>query len=212
MNSQIEKGQPDGKAKRADATRAALIKAAERLIAEKGLAAVSTREILQEANQRNQSALQYHFGSKDGLMRATISERTKQIDERRLELMKDWTETSNMDEVLKVLVLPLAELAEQEIGGRHYILFLCQAITQPDWDLRQAIKDFELTGLGRAYEIYDELLADLPEEARVVRQEIAYDVAILALKRWCIREMDLTPKQITKLIIHAAKAILEPPK
>lgn len=204
--------QSDGKAKRADATRAALIKAAERLIAEKGLASVSTREILQEANQRNQSALQYHFGSKDGLMRATISERTKQIDERRIELMEKWEQDPTLTEVLEVLVLPLAELAEEEIGGRHYILFLCQAITQPDWDLRQAIKDFELTGLGRAYDIYDRLLADMPDEARIVRQEIAYDVAILTLKRWCIREMELTPKQITKLIIHAARAILDPPK
>lgn len=204
--------QSDGKARRADATRAALIQAAERLIAEKGLAAVSTREILQEANQRNQSALQYHFGSKDGLMRATISERTKQIDNRRLELMADWGTKPTLDQVLEVLVLPLAELAEQEEGGKHYILFLCQAITQPDWDLRQAIKDFELVGLGRAYEIYDDLLSDMIEEARLVRQEIAYDVAILTLKRWCTREMNLTPRQITKLVIHAAKAVLEPPK
>ncbi|MFC4347366.1 TetR/AcrR family transcriptional regulator [Kordiimonas lipolytica] len=204
--------QQDGKAKRADATRAALISAAERLIAEKGLASVSTREILQEAGQRNQSALQYHFGSKEGLMRATISERTRQIDEKRLNLMKSWKGKPTLDEVLEVLILPLAELAEEEIGGKHYILFLCQAITQPDWDLRQAIKDFELIGLGKAYEYYDELLADLPEEARIVRQEIAYDVAILTLKRWCIREMELTPKQITKLVIHANKAILEPPK
>ena len=145
-------------------------------------------------------------------MRATISERTKQIDERRIELMEKWEQDPTLTEVLEVLVLPLAELAEEEIGGRHYILFLCQAITQPDWDLRQAIKDFELTGLGRAYDIYDSLLADMPDEARVVRQEIAYDVAILTLKRWCIREMELTPKQITKLIIHAARAILDPPK
>ncbi|NVJ68864.1 MAG: helix-turn-helix transcriptional regulator [Alphaproteobacteria bacterium] len=204
--------QHDGKSKRADATRAALIGAAERLIAEKGLAAVSTREILQEAGQRNQSALQYHFGSKEGLMRATISERTKQIDDRRKELIANWPAEPTLEQILEVLVLPLAELAEEEIGGKHYILFLCQAITQPDWDLRQAIMDFELTGLGQTYKVYDQLLSNLPDEARIVRQEIVYDMAILTLKRWCIREMELTPKQITKLVIHAAKAILEPPK
>jgi AcrR family transcriptional regulator len=202
--------QPDGKAKRADATRAALIDAAERLIAEKGLAAVSTREILQEANQRNQSALQYHFGSKDGLMRATISQRTQQIDKRRLELIENWQGTPTLDDVLQVLVLPLAELARSDEGGKHYILFLCQAITQPDWNLRRAIKDFQITGLGQAYDHYDEILSDMPDEERTMRQDISYDVAILTLKRWCTREMDLTPKQITKLVIHAIKAVLEP--
>ena len=202
--------QPDGKAKRADATRAALIEAAERLIAEKGLAAVSTREILQAANQRNQSALQYHFGSKDGLMRATISQRTQQIDARRLELMTEWTGKPSIEEVIEVLVLPLAELAQSEEGGRYYILFLCQAITQPDWDLRRAIKDFDIVGLGRTYEYYDELLAHLPDQERTIRQDIAYDVGILTLKRWCTGELDVSPKQITRLVTHATKAILEP--
>ncbi len=202
--------QPDGKAKRADATRTALIEAAERLIAEKGLAAVSTREILQEANQRNQSALQYHFGSKNGLMRATISRRTQQIDARRLELMQDWPEKPSIEQVIEVLVQPLAELAQTDEGGKYYILFLCQAITQPDWDLRRAIEDFEIVGLGRTYTYYDELLAHLPDQERTIRQDIAYDVGLLTLKRWCTGELDLTPIQITKLVVHATKAILEP--
>ncbi len=202
--------QPDGKAKRADATRAALIEAAERLIAEKGLAAVSTREILQEANQRNQSALQYHFGSKNGLMRATISRRTQQIDVRRLELMEDWPEKPTIEQIVEVVVLPLAELAQTEEGGKYYILFLCQAITQPDWDLRRAIEDFEIVGLGRTYAYYDDLLAHLPDQERTIRQDIAYDVGLLTLKRWCTGELDLTPRQITKLVTHATKAILEP--
>ncbi|WP_262690419.1 TetR/AcrR family transcriptional regulator [Kordiimonas aestuarii] len=199
----------DGKARRADATRASLIEAAERLIAQKGIAHVSTREILQEAGQRNQSALQYHFGSKNGLVRATISERTHEIDDRRLELMEDWTDAPTLGQVIEVLVLPLAERAEDDERGRYYLIFLGQAITQPDWDLRRAIKDFEITGLERAYKHYDELLSHLSDVQRIMRQEISYDVAILTLKRWCLRGCEQSAAEVVDTVVKACVAILE---
>ena len=202
-------GAGDGKTKRADATRAALIAAAERLIAQKGIAHVSTREILQEAGQRNQSALQYHFGSKNGLVRATISERTHEIDDRRLELMADWTGSPTLGQIIEVLILPLAERAADDEKGRYYLIFLGQAITQPDWDLRRAIKDFEITGLERAYEHYDRLLAHLSDEQRIMRQEIAYDVAILTLKRWCLRGCSPSVEEVVETVLRSCVAILE---
>jgi AcrR family transcriptional regulator len=202
-------GAGDGKTKRADATRAALIEAAERLIAQKGIAHVSTREILQEAGQRNQSALQYHFGSKNGLVRATISERTHEIDDRRLELMAEWTEAPSLSQIIEVLVLPLAERAENDEKGRYYLIFLGQAITQPDWDLRRAIKDFEITGLERAYEHYDRLMSHLSDEQRIMRQEISYDVAILTLKRWCLRGCVPSAAEVVDTVVKACVAILE---
>ncbi|WP_025895804.1 TetR/AcrR family transcriptional regulator [Kordiimonas gwangyangensis] len=202
-------GAGDGKTKRADATRASLIEAAERLIALKGIAHVSTREILQEAGQRNQSALQYHFGSKAGLVRATISERTHEIDDRRLALMEEWTSAPSLAQIIEVLVLPLAERAENDEKGRYYLIFLGQAITQPDWDLRHAIKDFEITGLERAYEFYDQLLSHLSDEQRIIRQEISYDAAILTLKRWCLRGCKSSAREVVATVVQACVAILE---
>ncbi len=180
--------EPKGKVKRAEVTRTSLIEAAERLIAKKGLADVSTREILQEAGQRNQSALQYHFGSKEGLIRATINERTSQIDKRRNELLDDLGDNPSLRQVLEALVLPLCELVEQDAAGKNYLIFLAQAITQPNWDLRAVIKEFEITGLARAYALYDDMLAHLSDEERQLRQAVGYDITILTLKRWCMSE------------------------
>jgi AcrR family transcriptional regulator len=178
----------DGKAKRADATRTSLIEAAERLIAKKGLAEVSTREILHEAGQRNQSALQYHFGSKGGLIRATINERTIQIDTRRLQLLDKIGDKPSLRQILEVLVIPLFELVENDAAGKNYLIFLAQAITQPNWDLRKVIKEFEITGLDRAYAIYDGMLSHLSDEERHLRQSVGFDITILTLKRWCMAE------------------------
>ena len=53
---------------RSEATRMRLIHAAEKLFAEDGLEHVSIRAIILAAEQKNESVLQYHFGSKAGLI------------------------------------------------------------------------------------------------------------------------------------------------
>ena len=47
-----------------------MIDAGERLAAERGIAAMSLREVQAAAGQRNKSAAQYHFGSRTGLIEA----------------------------------------------------------------------------------------------------------------------------------------------
>ena len=67
------------KVARGDATRQALMKAAEQLFAEKGPSNVTIREIVEKAGQKNESALQYHFKNMEGLINATHRFRDQQI-------------------------------------------------------------------------------------------------------------------------------------
>jgi AcrR family transcriptional regulator len=69
-------------------TRTHLLDTAERLFQENGVEAVSLRTIVREAGQRNQSALQYHFGDRNGLMRALLDRRALQIEARRQQLVE----------------------------------------------------------------------------------------------------------------------------
>jgi AcrR family transcriptional regulator len=57
-----------------DQTRRRILDAAEQLYGAKGVANVSLRQIRIAARQRNQQAVQYHFGDRDGVIRA-LSER-----------------------------------------------------------------------------------------------------------------------------------------
>ena len=172
------------KGTRADATRTALIEAAERLIAEKGLADVSTREILQEAGQRNQSALQYHFGSKKGLIGATISERTSQLDQERLRMLDEIGDNPSLRQLFEVLILPLGELMKSKAAGANYLNFLSQAITQPNWELHRVIEEYNIVGMIRTYDHLNRKLAHLSDEDKITRQYVMFDFTILALRRW----------------------------
>ena len=55
---------------RSSGTREALLLAAERLFAERGMYAVSNRQISEAANQGNNAAACYHFGTRTDLLRA----------------------------------------------------------------------------------------------------------------------------------------------
>ncbi|MBF6620409.1 MAG: TetR family transcriptional regulator [Patulibacter sp.] len=64
-------------------TRLLLIWTAERLFAERGIDAVSLREVSAAAGMRMAGAVAYHFGGKDGLIEAIVAERMGRIDELR---------------------------------------------------------------------------------------------------------------------------------
>lgn len=64
--------------------RVALVEAAERLIAEQG-PAVSLRQVVAAAGQRNSAAIRYHFGSREQLIAAVVETRQGVFEPKRLE-------------------------------------------------------------------------------------------------------------------------------
>ena len=101
-------------------TKIRLIRAAERLFAENGLGAVSVRDITRAAGAKNESALHYHFGSKEALIRAVFADRIKDIDSKRLALMEEMDaagEGNDMVRVMETTIAPMLETCMEE-GGR----------------------------------------------------------------------------------------------
>jgi len=112
-------------------TRLLLIEAAERLFAEQGLSRTSLRQINQEAGQRNESAIHYHFGSREAVILAIFELRTRPINEERLRLMaaaraKAAPAALGSHALAEVLVLPLARAISANPGRTHYLRFLTQ--------------------------------------------------------------------------------------
>lgn len=66
-----------------DKTKVQIIKAAEKLFADKGLRAMTLRDVTRDAKV-NLAAVNYHFGSKNDLMREVIGSRIEPINAERL--------------------------------------------------------------------------------------------------------------------------------
>ena len=104
-----------------------ILLAAEQLIAERGVD-VPFREIAAGAGQRNNSAVHYHFGSREGLIEAVLELRTAPQEERRLQLLAELEEHGRGDDLgalVETLVRPLCETPYAQ-GATHYARFIEQ--------------------------------------------------------------------------------------
>ncbi len=112
------------------AARAQMLDVAERLFAERGIDGVSLRTVGQSAGQRNNSAAQYHFGSRDGLVQAVVERRFESVDERRRELTDTLGTDTSLRELVRCVVLPLAELVDTGSADQPtwYVRFLAQLV------------------------------------------------------------------------------------
>lgn len=138
----------------ADDTRAQLIEAAERLFAERGVEAVSLREINREADQRNTTALQYHFEDRAGLIQAIRAKHESAIDASRTPLL-DAIENGgprSLRDFATALVLPLSTKLADRDGGRSYLRIVGQLVNsyRPDVDPIEKIGASESQNRWRA--------------------------------------------------------------
>ncbi|MFI1236370.1 TetR family transcriptional regulator [Nocardia salmonicida] len=152
------------------AARERIIVAAERLIAEHGRS-VPLRDIAAAAGQRNNSAIQYHFGSRDGLIEAVVEFRLATLEVRRLELLAEQAGSGRppgLHGLLEALVVPMFELGERH-GIRHYARFLEQIHPHPAVSDATNLESAERTSVRVIMQGLDRELTTLPPRLRVRR-------------------------------------------
>lgn len=117
-------------------TRQRIIGVAERHFAHQGIDAASLSEIATEAGQANKSAVQYHFGSRQGLVAEIMALHQRDIDQHRL---GDYPEPAECD--LEELVRSVVEPASHKLdtrSGRYYLIILPQVVHSHPEEVRRA--------------------------------------------------------------------------
>lgn len=112
-----------GKSERDTSGRMALILAAERLVAKYGVAGFTVRMLNSHAGARNVSALYYHFGSREGLIRAVWEHRMSLIDPQRLHMLENLT-CRDRGQIIDALIVPLVDQIAPPPDGGAYLRFL----------------------------------------------------------------------------------------
>ena len=103
-----------------------MLDAAERLFALQGIETASLRDISVEAGQRNNSAVQYHFGDRAGVVAAVFTRRMDTINELRRAMINDLDERQCGDDIVglvNALMFPLLEYITSHDGwyGRFLV-------------------------------------------------------------------------------------------
>ncbi|MFD6673965.1 TetR/AcrR family transcriptional regulator [Rhodococcus zopfii] len=92
-----------------DQVRQALLDSAEELFVTFGVDAVSNRRIAEHAGNSNHSAVSYHFGSREDLVRATLLRYTEDAGARRRELVGMLGPEPGLRDLLSCLVVPFTD-------------------------------------------------------------------------------------------------------
>lgn len=119
---------PAPREENAGETRARLISVATRLFAEHGFDGVSVRMITREANA-NLGAINYHFGSKEGLIREVFHSLARPVNEVRLSELDRYereagTGQLQLERVVHALVAPTIRFAADPTRDGFYLLRL----------------------------------------------------------------------------------------
>lgn len=115
-------------ANRSAQTRDRFVDAAQQLFAERSIDSVSLNEITVAAGQKNRSALQYHFGGRDGLLQAIVDRHAGRVHELR-EAYLDASAGAELPPARAAsrgLVYPLAQYIGENEGGVQYVKILSQ--------------------------------------------------------------------------------------
>ena len=147
-------------------TKTRIMDAAEQLFARDGFHITSLRTLTEQADV-NLAAVNYHFGSKEGLLQAVISRRLlplNEIRQRRIESVLVQAEASQQlpaaKALLRAFIEPTLDFRNTGPGAKDFIALVGRSLSEPDETVRnyfiqQALPIFQL--------LFDSLRTALPE-------------------------------------------------
>lgn len=150
-----------------------LLDAAARLFAQRGMDNVSIAEIVREAGQRNASAVHYHFGNRDEVLRALLARHVAAIAERRLELLEKATAMpEDVRAAAEAIVRPVTEFAQRGWRERAYLQIgseLAGALDRATPEIRELMTQ---TAGYAAWDLLRSRCAAVPDDLWQERQDI----------------------------------------
>ena len=98
---------------------------------------MTVQAVQREARQRNKSAVHYHFGGREGLITAVLTDRMGDSETRRTSMLFALPDDASTRQLVEVLVLPLVEsVFEREAS--YWARLLIQTLSDPATGLADA--------------------------------------------------------------------------
>jgi AcrR family transcriptional regulator len=157
---------------RNNTTKDRIIKAAEQLFADAGIAATSVRQITARAGV-NLAAVNYHFGSRDALIETVFARRLEPLNQARLERLDELERGGTgkplpLPVIIRAFIEPVLRVArDPELGGPLFIRLIGQSYTETS-------ARFEKFFTGQYREVLDRFATALGKTLPQLQREELY--------------------------------------
>ncbi len=206
------------------ATRDRILAAAERLFMEQGYSATSLREITAKARV-NLAAVNYHFGSKERLVREVFERRLGPLNAARISMLDRLESAANggplkVESIVEAIVMPAVQVGREPVaGGAAFLRLLGRAISEPASFLREILPAHYREVIGRFKQAFARALPDISEQELAWRMHfmfgaMSYTLAgndALQLIGTCRLEGSDSPEAIARRLIPFVAAGLQAP-
>jgi AcrR family transcriptional regulator len=168
-----------------------LLDAAARLFAERGIDNVSVAEIVRAADQRNPSAVRYHFGTRDDVLAALIARHVPDIAERRRELIEVARRRPAADRPAAVdaIVRPITEFAQRGWRERAYLRIGSEMTGALERTTSEIQELMARTAGHEAWDLLRERCPEVPSDLWRIRRELCIVFVGRAAADWA-RQLD----------------------
>jgi len=165
-------------------TKDRILDAAEHLYARKGYHSTSLREITGQAGV-NLAAVNYHFGSKENLLRAILERRIVPLNEVRLELLKKVKEQAisenrrpGVRDIFHTFIEPAISWFSDDRENSDFMILVGRVHSDPD----QTIRSYFLNLMYPAFHVYFETFCEaMPGcERETVFQRFLFAIGAMA--------------------------------
>ncbi len=150
---------------RGERTREHLLDVSEQLLSTRGIDGVSLREIRLAAGQRNTSALQFHFGDREGLLRA-LSDRHRPRLQGLLVAHYDVMMAAGLEgdprSLLGVFVRPTVDYVFEGPSPRAWVRILAELAARPELKVHDFVNNTAPEAIDTGTRLLDSLQAAMP--------------------------------------------------
>ena len=168
-----------------------LITTAEDLYGRHGVDAVSLRQIAEAAGQRNPAVVQYHFSTKQGLMKAIVEHRTLAPNRRRNEMLDELEAAGRSGDVRALLECAVYPLVEELPDYANFLRFVHQVhVNEQLADILWNLDDEYGSGSRRLARHLLEAMDPLPLAVRVNRLRMGFQLLLQAVSTFVTQQQD----------------------
>ena len=167
-------------------TREQLLDVAEALFLEHGVDGVSLRAIVRASGQKNQSALQYHFGGRDGLIMAILMRRADQLEAERRVLMEEALqarEQPDLRSMCAILIRAPFKLCREQKAFREFLGQFGQRLLASDQSVLTSAEVEHMPTRKVLRPMITASLSHLDPKLLMLRLEHAHAFGLLAISR-----------------------------